>query len=75
MLRAMGLTMVLIEHHMDIVMKLCDRITVLERGAVIAEGTPKDIQRNIQVRRAYLGATRAFEQDKMTAANVAKMGG
>lgn len=74
-LRAMGLTMVLIEHHMDIVMKLCDRITVLERGAVIAEGTPDDIQRNIQVRRAYLGATRAFAQDKMTAGNAAKMGG
>jgi ABC-type branched-subunit amino acid transport system ATPase component/ABC-type branched-subunit amino acid transport system permease subunit len=75
MLRAMGLTMVLIEHHMDIVMKLCDRITVLERGAVIAEGTPDDIQRNSQVRRAYLGATRAFRQDKVTADNAAEMGG
>jgi branched-chain amino acid transport system ATP-binding protein len=56
-LRRAGLTMVLIEHHMDMVMRLCDRITVLERGKVIAEGTPREIRENADVRRAYLGTT------------------
>lgn len=74
-LRDMGLTMVLIEHHMDIVMKLCDRITVLERGAVIAEGTPDEIQRNVQVQRAYLGAAHAAGRNKMTVCKTAKTGG
>jgi ABC-type branched-subunit amino acid transport system ATPase component/ABC-type branched-subunit amino acid transport system permease subunit len=74
-LRETGLTMVLIEHHMDIVMKLCDRITVLERGAVIAEGTPDEIQRNVQVQRAYLGVAHAAGHGKMTACQTAKMGG
>jgi len=74
-LRQMGLTMVLIEHHMDIVMQLCDRITVLERGAVIAEGTPDEIQRNVQVQRAYLGAMHAAGQDRMAAGKTATKGG
>jgi ABC-type branched-subunit amino acid transport system ATPase component/ABC-type branched-subunit amino acid transport system permease subunit len=74
-LRAMGLTMVLIEHHMDIVMNLCDRITVLERGAVIAEGTPDEIQQNVQVRQAYLGATRAPRQGPLITRNTGRKGG
>lgn len=48
-------TIVLIEHHMKVVMSISDTITVLSQGQVIAEGLPEDIQRNDDVRRAYLG--------------------
>ncbi len=49
------LAIVLIEHHMDVVMNLCSRITVLNFGGVIAEGTPDEIQANPVVLKAYLG--------------------
>jgi branched-chain amino acid transport system ATP-binding protein len=48
-------TIVLIEHKMDIIMRVSDRITVMHFGSLIAEGTPEEIQRNPDVRRAYLG--------------------
>jgi branched-chain amino acid transport system ATP-binding protein len=48
-------TIVLIEHKMDVIMTLADRISVMHFGAVIAEGTPGEIQRHPEVRRAYLG--------------------
>jgi branched-chain amino acid transport system ATP-binding protein len=49
------LTLVLIEHHMHLVMNLCDCITVLDFGQTIAEGTPKEIRDNRRVIEAYLG--------------------
>ncbi len=52
-------TIVLIEHKMDIIMGVSDRITVMHFGSVIAEGAPADIQRNDEVRRAYLGGIAA----------------
>jgi branched-chain amino acid transport system ATP-binding protein len=51
----MGYTILLIEHKMDIVLNLSDRITVLHMGEKIAEGTPKEVQANDDVQKAYLG--------------------
>jgi len=50
-----GMTIVIIEHDMDIIMNHCDRIVVLHEGATLATGTPEEIQDDIQVLEAYLG--------------------
>lgn len=50
-----GITIILIEHHMDVVNELCNRVTVLDNGKIIAEGTAEEIKRNPKVIAAYLG--------------------
>ena len=54
-LRSEGLGILVVEHDMEFVMNLADRITVLEFGTVIAEGTPAQVQANQRVLDAYLG--------------------
>lgn len=54
-IRDMGVTVVLVEHDMDLVMDICDRIVVLNLGQKLAEGTPREIQDNQEVIAAYLG--------------------
>ncbi len=50
-----NLTVLLIEHHMDVVMELCDHIVVMNFGEKLAEGTPEEIQNHPDVLEAYLG--------------------
>jgi branched-chain amino acid transport system ATP-binding protein len=49
-------TVLLIEHNMDVVMQLAGRITVMNNGAILSEGTPAEIRVDAAVQRAYLGA-------------------
>ena len=53
--RERGVTVVLIEHDMDIVFSVADEITVLHQGSVVANGTPQEIKANEQVQKIYLG--------------------
>jgi branched-chain amino acid transport system ATP-binding protein len=58
-----GITVVMIEHDMGVVMDLSDRVIVLDFGKVIAAGTPAEVMQNEHVKRAYLGEEDAFLED------------
>ena len=55
MLNKQGITFLIVEHNMDVVMNLCDPVVVMAYGKVIAHGSPTDIQNNQEVLEAYLG--------------------
>ncbi len=54
-LKSEGMSILLVEHDMDLVMQICDRLVVMEFGTLLTEGTPEEIQQNPKVRAAYLG--------------------
>jgi branched-chain amino acid transport system permease protein len=62
-----GITIILIEHHMEVISGLCDIVTVLDGGRVIAEGTVDEVRRNPRVIEAYLGSSQAEDTPPGTA--------
>jgi ABC-type uncharacterized transport system ATPase subunit len=56
-----GRTILMVEHNMSVVAGICDRISVLQRGAILAEGDYETVSRNPQVLEAYMGGTTPLE--------------
>jgi branched-chain amino acid transport system permease protein len=54
-LQSEGMSILLVEHDMDLVMDVCDRLVVMEFGTLLMEGTPREVQQSPKVRAAYLG--------------------
>jgi branched-chain amino acid transport system ATP-binding protein len=61
--RDRGLTLLFTEHDMDVVFSIAEHITVLHQGAILAEGTPEEVQKNEDVQRIYLGETEGGEAE------------
>jgi branched-chain amino acid transport system ATP-binding protein len=63
-MRSRGVTIIVVEHLMKMIMKICDRMAVLDYGVKIAEGNPEEISSNQKVIQAYLGVE--FQQETPT---------
>ena len=59
LVRTRGTTVVLVEHHLEVVYRVCDWLTVLDQGAVLADGEPQILRKDPRVIRAYLGRSAA----------------
>lgn len=64
-----GVTIILVDHRMDLVMNICEKVTVLNYGEKLAEGLPKEIQENTKVIEAYLGGSSVIVQEGTHAKN------
>jgi len=56
---AKGRTVVMVEHNLSVVANLCDRVTVLQRGEILTEGSYAEVAADPRVREAYMGSERA----------------
>ena len=74
-IRDSGVTVVLIEHNMGLVMSLCERVVVLDSGTVIAEGTPAEVARHPAVLEAYLGNVRPAAGIAIAVSGTVSVGG
>ena len=54
-LNKQGVTFLVVEHNMEFVMGLCDKVMVMRRGSLLAEGAPQEVRANPEVLEAYLG--------------------